>query len=250
MNRVSQPPRAVYAAAVEALAERVVRALDGMDDSFRLAEQLPADDELAGLAAVRVLGPDALAPYTVGDAMVTPEDAELVAAAFAAFPADGSEPGGTAAGLSVSAARDWATGDLLRRLGAGPPLPASDAAPWAGWVDGHAELGWTAWTGLLAQLAPLVSPGLDSPIHDRVRRRPLDTARGVTRAVLRRDHLTAARLVRWLVLTGPTGSSPAGTGLEPEPLLRHLELLGGADPRLRLEIALARATAERQEVIA
>jgi hypothetical protein len=253
MNRVSQPPRAVYAAAAEVLAERVVRALNGADDAFRLVDQLGADDEMAGLAAVRVLGPDALAPYIVGVSRFTVEDADVVAAAFAAFPVHESEPNtaspAEAPAPSVPALRDWATGRLLHRLGVDPDADhgagrhTSQETLWAGCAG--AEPGWVAWTGLLTQLAALASPGLDSPVHVQARRRSLDTARGVTRAVLRRDLLSAARLARWLAAApGPvTGAvrGPAVTALEPEPVLRHLELLGGADPRLHLEIALARA---------
>jgi hypothetical protein len=249
MSRVSQPPRAGYAAAAEALAERVVRALGGADDAFRLAEQLGATDETAGLAAVRVLGPDALAPYIVGASRFTAEDADVVAAAFAAFPAHDPEPiiaaSERTAAPSVPALRDWATARLLHRLGVGPDAGHSAPADavWAGWSE--PGLAWPAWAGRLTQLAPLATPGLDSPVHEQTRRRSLDTARGVTRAVLRRDHLSAARLVRWLAalpaLVVPARTSSVATVMEPEPALRHLELLGGADPRLHLEIALARA---------
>jgi hypothetical protein len=253
MSRVSGPPRAVYAAAAEALAERVVRALGGADDAFRLAEQLrvdDTDDELAGLAAVRALGPDALAPYIVGASRFTAADADVVAAAFAAFPADEPEPiivaSERTAAPSVSALHDWATARLLHRLGVGPDADHSAPADavWAGWTD--LGLAWPAWAGLLTQLAPLTTPGLDSPVHEQARRRSLDTAQGVTRAVLRRDHLSAARLVRWLAalpaLVVPARTRLVATALEPEPVLRHLELLGDANPRLHLEIALARAT--------
>ena len=242
MNRVSQPPRAVYAAAAEALAERVVRALAGADDAFRLADQLAADDETAGLAAVRVLGPDALAPYTVGGSTMTAEDAEVVAAAFAAFPGQPAEPLTASSGPSVLTLRDWATGRLLHRLGADPVAghSTSEDAAWAGW-NGTVPP-WPAWAALVTQLAPLSSPGLESPLHEQARRRVLDTARGVTRAVLRRDHLSAARLVRWLPVPGADAATGSvATELAPEPVLRHLELLGGPDPRLHLEIALARA---------
>jgi len=232
MDRASQPPpRAAYAAAAEALAERVVCALKGAHDGFRLAEQLPAD-EVTGLAAVRVLGPDALAPYTVGRSSITAEDTEVVTAAFTAFPH--TEPAeGPCSGPSVPALRDWATAGLLYRLGADHNmLEELNDSVWDEWPGAHQD--WLRFSGFLAALAPLATPGLNSPAHQQARRRPLDISRGVTRAVLRGDHLTAARLARWLFSVGP---GP----LEPKPLLRHLELIGGADSRLQLEIALAQA---------
>jgi hypothetical protein len=66
---VSGSPRVVYAVAVETLAESVVRALLGVDDAFHLTDQLslapsPAERK-AALAAVRVLGADALTPFAL-----------------------------------------------------------------------------------------------------------------------------------------------------------------------------------------
>ena len=248
MTRVCPPLCAVYAAAVQALAERVAGALAGADEAFRLGEQLDVENEMAGFAAVRVLGPDALAPYTVGASRFTPEDSAVVVAAFGAFPsyqrAAIAAAGEDRARQSSAAVRDWATARLLHRLRAGPGAAAivPDSAAWAGWADGG--LAWPAWAGLMTQLAPLATPFLDSPAHEQARRRPLDLARGVTRAVRRRAHLSAARLLRWLaILPGPMrehGTDSGATVVAPEPVLRHLELLGGANPRLHLEITLAR----------
>jgi hypothetical protein len=196
---------------------------------------------------MRVLGPDVLAPYTVGGSRFTAEDGEALAAAFAAFPTDpapvlATEP-------SVPVMRDWATARLLHGLSTGQAVdPVADQdlpgdAVWVGWTG--RDRPWPEWGGFLTQLAPLACPGLDSPIHDQARRRSLDTARGLTRAVLRRDHLSAARLIRWLTaatITSTTDAGPAATVLAPEPVLRHLEVLGDADPLLHLEIAMARAT--------
>ncbi|WP_059011125.1 hypothetical protein [Streptomyces specialis] len=60
-------------------------------------------------------------------------------------------------------------------------------------------------------------------------------SRGLGRAMLRRDHLTAARLARWLALDA---------GPEPEPLLLialgHIAALAPDKPRVLLELAAAR----------
>ncbi len=55
--------------------------------------------------------------------------------------------------------------------------------------------------------------------------------------MLRRDHLTAARLVRWLAACG---DAPMDPPLSVELALRQLELVAEPDPRLRLEMAMTR----------
>ncbi|NDZ85813.1 hypothetical protein G3I23_09550, partial [Streptomyces sp. SID10115] len=65
---------------------------------------------------------------------------------------------------------------------------------------------------------------------------PLALARGVTRATLRRDFPTAARIARWLVLLHTEG---VPVPLDPAPLVEHLGLYG-AGPRLALDVAIAR----------
>ncbi len=239
MPVISGPPRAVYATGVETLADSVVRALTGADDAFHLADQLPAEGNptecRAGLAAVRVLGPDALAPFVLAGHRFGPGDAEVVEASIRTFPAP--EPDLAAEDddtVLARALRDWATGEVLTRLGAAGsahPYPAR-----AGAGVGR-DRGWVVWGVMLAQLSPLAAPGLDGPLHADVRRYRLDVARGVTRAMLRRDHLTAARLARWLAVGGEVPMDPP---FAVEPVLRQLELVAGADPRLRLEITIAR----------
>jgi hypothetical protein len=234
MSRVCEPPRAVYAAAVEALSGCVLRALSGADGAFRLTEQLPVGEPTAGLAAVRVLGADVLAPYVIGGHRFGVEDAEVIDSSMSLFPlSDGGCAGPVGHDLlPVRRLRDWATTAVLARL-RDKPMPAcpvvSDAA------DVASDAGWLAWSAALAQLAPLVSAGLDSPVHTRARERVVDTARGVTRSILRRDHLTAARLTRWLA------SAPDVPALSLDAALTHLALFSSDDPRLGLEIALARA---------
>lgn len=246
MSVVSGPPRAVYATAVETLAECVVRALTGADDAFRLVDQLPPDgspaDRTAGLAAVRVLGPDALAPFVLAGHRFTPDDAEVVATSVQMFPlpepdVDAEHPDMNADAdgtVPVRALRDWATGRVLTRLrvpGCARPYPAQ-----AGAGVGR-DRGWLVWAGMLAQLSPLAAPGLDGCIHADARRYRLDVARGVTRAMLRRDHLTAARLARWLAAGGEVTMDPP---FPVEVVLRQLELVAESGPRLRLEITMAR----------
>jgi hypothetical protein len=237
MATVSSPPRAVYVAAVEALAGRVIGALTGADDTFWLAEQFSSADVTVGLAAVRVLGADALAPFVVAGHRFEPNDAEVVAASIRMFPTLSQISDLDESTVPVRALRDWATGQALARLGV-TDLPGL-TGPYPRWpgAEGVPGRGWLAWSGVLAQLSPLAFPGLDGPIHAQVRQHRLDVARGTTRALLRRDHLTAARLARWLA-TGP--SSPTDPPLPVEPVLRHLELVADPDPRLLLEITMAR----------
>lgn len=240
MPVVSGSPRAVYAAAVETLAGSVVRALIGADGAFRLANQfLPADspaDRRARLAAVRVLGPDALTPFVLTGHWFDPDDAEVVAASIRTFPTPEPDPGSgdDDRTIPVRQLRDWATGQVMTRLGApgfAHPYPA-----WAVAGVGR-DQGWVAWSGMLAQLSPLAAPGLDCPIHADARRYRLDVARGVTRAMLRRDYLTAARLARWLAAGGEVPMDPS---FPLEPVLRQLELVAEPDLRMQLEITVAR----------
>lgn len=247
MSVVSGPPRAVFATAVETLADSVVRALTGADGAFRLADQLPPDssptDFTATVAAVRVLGPDALAPFLLARHRFGPDDAEVVETSIRMFPSREPDPEAVGPDMDVDnadstvlvrALRDWATGEVLTRLGApgsARPYPALAGA------GVHRGRGWLVWTGALAQLSPLAAPGLDGCIHADARRYRLDVARGVTRAMLRRDHLTAARLVRWLAARGDVSMDPP---FPVAPVLRQLELIAEPDPRLWLEITMAR----------
>jgi hypothetical protein len=239
MPVVSGPPRAVYAAAVETLAGSVVRALTGADDAFRLADQLwpsggPADYRKAGLAAVRVLGPDALTPFLLAGHWFGPDDAEVVATSIRTFPTPEPDPDWEDDRNTVRRLRDWATGQVMTQLGV-----SGSARPYPARARGGLgrDRGWVGWAGVLAQLSPLVLPGLDCSLHADARRYRLDVARGVTRAMLRRDHLTAARLARWLTAGGEVPMDPS---FPLEPVLRQLELVAEPDPRLQLEITLAR----------
>jgi hypothetical protein len=228
MSVVSGSPRAEYAAAVERLAASVVRALGSAHDAFRLRDQLPGPEGMAGLAAVRILGPDALAPFVLGGHRFSAEDSEVAAASLRVFP--------VAAPVPVRALRDWATGQVLTRLGA-----RGFARPYPREAGVGRDSGWLRWASVLAQLSPLALPGVDSPVHAQVRRYPQDVARGVTRAMLRRDYLTAVRLLRWLAAEDEPAEEP---WFALEPVMRHVELLAEPNARLMLELAVARRSRE------
>jgi hypothetical protein len=217
--------------------------LTGADDAFALTEVLPPEsspaDHRAGLAAVRVLGADALVPFLVAGHQFSPDDAEVVAISMRTFPLPESDPAvsqdqDVETAAFVRLLREWATGEVLTRLGApgcACPYPVKAGA------RARQERGWVAWTGMLAALSPLAVPGLDSALHVDVRCSQVDVARGVTRAVLRRDHLTAARLVRWLAVCTDV---PVDPPFAAEPVVHQLELIAEPDPRLQLEITMAR----------
>ncbi|MBV9729320.1 MAG: hypothetical protein JO309_07950 [Pseudonocardiales bacterium] len=239
MSVVSGSPRVVYAAAVERLAASVVCALGSADGVFRLRDQLPGSEGMAGLAALRILGPDALAPFVLSGHRFSAEDAEMVAASLRVFPM--AAPGAQIAsqlegGVPVRALRDWATGQVLTRLGA-----RGFARPYPRGAGVGRDRGWLRWAVVLAQLSPLASPGVDSPVHAQVRRYPQEVARGVTWAMLRRDYLTAVRLVRWLLAENEPVEDP---WFPLEPVMRHVELVAEPNARLLLELAVARRSRE------
>lgn len=239
MSVVSGSLRVVYAAAVERLAASVVCALGSADGVFRLRDQLSGPEGMAGLAAVRILGPDALAPFVLGGHRFSAEDAEVAAASLRVFPAaapDAQMDGQLEGGVPVRALRDWATGQVLTRLGAHGFVRLYPMGAGVG-----RDRGWLRWVVVLAQLSPLALPGVDSPVHAQVRRYRRDVARGVTRAMLRRDYLTAVRLVRWLAAEDELAEDP---WFPLEPVMRHVELVAEPNARLSLELAVARRSRE------
>ncbi|NYI04806.1 hypothetical protein [Allostreptomyces psammosilenae] len=226
------------AIAVRALSAEVARALRGAGDPYALAD-VPhlGSDPAAALAAVRVLGPDALAPHALRGTAPRPDDVALVRESLLAYPATAPRRPGDP---PVAAWRDWATARLLRWFGAaGPGTDDAYLRPEALPSGAGLERGWPAWSVVLAQLAPLALPGLDSPLHEEVRHHRVELARAVTRSVLRRDYRVAARLARWLALVGEDPAAPVGVG----PLVNHLEVLGD-DPRLLVDASVARLLLE------
>ncbi|GGS24114.1 hypothetical protein GCM10010252_74130 [Streptomyces aureoverticillatus] len=253
----------VYAASAADLALRALDVLRGVEGTAFVAEHVEcADDPKAALAAIRYVGADIFAPHLLADAALSPEDAAAVAQSFAVFPPPVRTPEPPPAGAAepwIAAWRDWATAALLARLagteGDGLPAPqpvgapvltdhADDAAPGAD-SDGPEtrasavstpDTGWQHWSVRMGQLSPLALPALDGPVHAAARAAPLALARGATRAMLRRDFPTAARITRWLALLHAEG---VRLPLDPLPLVEHLRLHGGG-PRLALDVAIAR----------
>ncbi|MFF8652696.1 hypothetical protein [Streptomyces huasconensis] len=127
-------------------------------------------------------------------------------------------------------------GLLAPRPTGAPALSDPDQAPGTGTPRAaDADTGWQRWSVRMGQLSPLALPGLDSPVRDAARAAPLALARGATRAVLRRDFPTAARITRWLALLSAEG---VPIPFDPVPLVEHLRLHGGG-PRLALDVAIA-----------
>ena len=243
MLTISEPYQAVYAAAVQTLAGSVVRALTGEDDNFQLAKQLPVGDGNAGLAAVRVLGPDMLAPFVLGNHRLRPDDAAVIAASLRMFPMSAlgadkednlEKRSSYKSTIPIQSLRDWATGQMMTRLGISDfvvPYPVQA-------VSGVGrDRGWVNWVRVLTQLSPLALLGLDCPIHAGARRYRLDVARGVTRAMLRRDYLTAARLARWYTAGDDIPMDPS---FPMESAWRQMEFVAKPDTRLLLEVTVAR----------
>lgn len=211
-------------AAVQDLASGVVSALRGGDHPHVVP--LGADGEAGdlALAAVRVLGADALLP---GALLRTPPDPAEVAVFRKAVEA---HPPRADAAPTVRWSH-WGMARTLRRLD--PSVTTGPSAePDTGWLDGA---GWQVLTHQLAVLAPLALPGEECAVSDLAARRPVDVARGFVRAVRRRDWRQAAGAGRWLTLLPGV---PDTVGLEAG--LDFVELMGGQDPLVALQVQAAR----------
>ncbi|RLU85853.1 hypothetical protein CTZ27_26140 [Streptomyces griseocarneus] len=234
--------RADFAAAADDLAIRVLSALRGAGDTALVAGHIDsAPDALAALAAIRVIGADTFSPYVLAGAPFHAEDAAAVARSFEAFPLPGTGP--TAPTDERTAAwRDWATAQLLARVGGETTWRVDAAQP----EDDRAladTADWQRWCVRMAQLATLAQPGLDGPVHEAARGAALPLSRGVTRSVLRRDFPTAVRLIRWLAWLDHEGVT---LPLDPLLALEHVRLLGGESPRTALDLAVARHLLEER----
>ncbi|GGX28691.1 hypothetical protein [Streptomyces lomondensis] len=217
--------------AVRDLASGVVSALRSGDHTHATAPAA-VDGEAEGLAvaAVRVLGADALLPSTLLHAPPLPDELAVFRKAVEAYP-----PRADAAPTVVWS--HWAMRRTLRRLDPsfvdGPahgPEPEPDA-------DGLDRASWQSLTHQLAVLAALALPGEDCAVARLAGRRSLDVARGFVRAVRRRDWRQAAGAGRWLTLLDGV---PETLGLETG--LDFVELMGGEDPLVALQVHAARLT--------
>jgi len=236
--------REEYTAAVERVAARALGVLMGGGGTAVPAGSAPGSpatphrsspapvdgvDPGSDLPGLRVLGADAFAAHVLRD--VSPDAAEVEAAAraFVVFPPESL--GGTPGTRWILAWRDWATARTLSRFGLSVDVPE----PGDGGEVTDARR-WQSWSVHMGQLSSLALPGLDGPVHRAARENVTALARGTTRAMLRRDHRMAARIARWLAYTSAAGGA---SPLEPEPLLRHIRLFGDGSTRTVLDTRLA-----------
>ncbi|WP_125513531.1 hypothetical protein [Streptomyces sp. WAC 01529] len=222
-----------YARAADDLAGRLHRCLETPGSGAALADYVEgATDRRTALAAVRVLGPDVLAPALFGTRRIDPADREVLATALAHYPLDA---GGTAETMCLDRVT---TGLLHRAEGAvsGDGVAVDDAVD----VDTflRPEERWRPWAQQMAGVASCALPGVCGSLVEQARTRAADLGRGVARAMLRRDYRTAARLVRWTALAD--NNRAAVDQLNIEAVLRHLELCGSVNARLSLDVRIAR----------
>ncbi|MFG2892382.1 hypothetical protein [Streptomyces sp. NPDC048248] len=207
-------------------AHGVALALRGEGDPYALSRVLRQGDALA-LAAIRVLGADALAPYALDHRAVRggEDDTTVVREALAAYP-----PGTDASEVSV-----WSYRGLIEASHAFLPSGADHwpQAPQAGaaWVTNDP---WPKLSHRVSQLAALALPGLAPTLADGLAARSDDLARGFVRAVRRRDWLQAAGLGRWLARLP---ESPPSLGLDAG--LAFIRQMSGGDARVTLHVAAA-----------
>ncbi|MET9686575.1 hypothetical protein [Streptomyces coeruleorubidus] len=216
--------------AVQDLASGVVSALRGGDHA-RAAAPAVADGEVA---AVRVLGADALLPSTLLHTSPLPDELAVFRKAVEAYP-----PRADAAPTVVWS--HWGMRRTLRRLDPSfvdgathvdGTTHGQEAEPDAGELDSASG---QSLTHQLAVLAALALPGEDCAVARVAARRPLDVARGFVRAVRRREWRQAAGAGRWLtLLDGVPDTLGLETGLD------FVELMGGEDPLVALQVQAAR----------
>ncbi|MFF3334003.1 hypothetical protein ACFYWX_31380 [Streptomyces sp. NPDC002888] len=210
---------------VQDLASGVVSALRGGDHA-RGAGLAAVDGGARRLvtAAVRVVGADLLLPNVLRG--TPPDDAELSLFTMAVE----THPPRAHAAPAVAWSH-WAMRRTLRLLDAPPPgRPAEE--PDDSWLI---EADWRSLTHQLAVLAALALPEEDNAVARVAQSRPVDVARGFVRAVRRRDWQQAAGAGRWLTLLhGVPDTLGLETGLD------FVELMGGDDPRVALQVEAAR----------
>ncbi|MFI6090537.1 hypothetical protein [Streptomyces sp. NPDC051218] len=218
------------AGAVQGLTSELVSALRS-GGRFRLAGTITGPDGPAAgnglaLAAVRVVGADAVLPGVLRRTPLEPDDLAVFSKAVHAYP-----PPADASPTSVWS--HWAMRRTLAGLNTSlDGAPDHDGTePRAAWLE---DAPWQLLTHQLAVLAPLAVPGVDCAVARVARARPVDVARGFVRAVRRRDWLQAAGAGRWLVmLDGVPQTLGLETGLE------FVAQMGGEDPRVVLQVEAA-----------
>ncbi|MEU9052267.1 hypothetical protein AB0D37_17890 [Streptomyces sp. NPDC048384] len=220
---------ALLQGAVQDIASDVVSALRG-GDHVRMSGTRAVDDPEGqfALAAVRVVGADLLLPHVLFPTPPASDVLTVFRQTVEAFP-----PRADAAPTVQWS--HWAMRRTLLRLDApltGASAGDGDTEPDAAWLDAAT---WQVLTHQLAVLAPLAVPGEDSAAVRVARGRPVDLARGFVRAVRRRDWQQAAGAGRWLTLIEGV---PDTLGLEAG--LDFVELMGGKDPRVALQVQAAR----------
>lgn len=216
------------AGAVQGLTSELVSALRS-GGRFRLSGSVTGSDGVAAdslaLAAVRVMGADAVLPGVLRRTPLEPDDLALFSKAVRAYPlaADASP---------TSVWSHWAMHRTLAGLDASfDGAPEHGTQPRAAWLE---DAPWQVLTHQLAVLASLALPGADSAVARVARARPVDVARGFVRAVRRRDWLQAAGAGRWLVLLDDV---PHTLGLEAG--LEFVAQMGCEDPRVALQVEVA-----------
>jgi hypothetical protein len=206
---VTDSSRAAYAASAAELSRRTLDALTGVGGAAVAAAHVEAAaDRTAALAALRVVGADTFAPHLLAGAPLTDADAAAFDHCFALFPPAAEHAPPPPAGPEapwVIGWRDWATATLRALL---PGGAAAAAVPRPQPAGASPDADWNRWSVLMGQLCSLALPGLDGPVHAAARNAPLALARGATRAVLRRDYPTAARIARWLAWLRFDGAEP------------------------------------------
>ncbi|MFF6952646.1 hypothetical protein ACFZAD_28810 [Streptomyces iakyrus] len=214
--------------AVQDLASCVVSALRSGDHARAAAPERAADGEAEGLAlaAVRVLGADAMLPSTLLPTPPQPDELAVFREAVEAYP-----PGADAAPTVLWS--HWAMRRTLWRLDPGH-ADGPHREPDAAWLE---DAPWQLLTHQLAVLAALAVPGEDCAVARAAQHRPVDIARGFVRAVRRRDWRQAAGAGRWLTrLEGVPQTLGLDNGLD------FVELMGGQDPLVALQVSAARLT--------
>ncbi|MFD7661138.1 hypothetical protein [Streptomyces sp. NPDC059788] len=266
---ISERSRTAHSESADQLARRALDALRGTGGAAVAAVHVEAaasesgSDPAVALGAIRILGADVLAPYVLTGQPPSAGDTAAVGLALGALPPDETPPPPPPTGTEeawIMAWVDWGLATVLARLDPantpvraaplpqGPPLcddaaprklpPATDADADGrpGGPGASVHEGWVSWSVRMGKLSSLALPGLDGPVHDAARSGVLGLARGATRATLRRDHPTAARITRWLAWLRADGVE---LPLDPAPLTEHIGLLGGGD-RPALDTAVAR----------